>query len=247
GPQRGARPAIPPDRRAARRGAGCQCRGDDRHERVRPRAVLPRPELQTREEWAAQVATDPRGGVGPEPGAGRRAGSRAGTLRDPGDRGAGRGDRGRLARGGQRGARTGAGTCRPAAPGPAPAGDPRLPPGRGGGGGPPAVTVQGRGRHVRTRGRPRCGGADPGRAERGGPRRGGEAVRCPPADRVRDRTRPADDPRRRGCRMTPKFVPAAELFAGWREDVRSGTPPTLYPGGEGALPPLQLRPRPVTL
>lgn len=29
--------------------------------------------------------------------------------------------------------------------------------------------------------------------------------------------------------MTPNYVPAAEVFAGWRADVQSGKPPTLYP------------------
>lgn len=36
--------------------------------------------------------------------------------------------------------------------------------------------------------------------------------------------------------MNPNFTPSAELFAGWRDDVQSGKPPTLYPVAEPGNP-----------
>lgn len=47
--------------------------------------------------------------------------------------------------------------------------------------------------------------------------------------------------------MTASFTPAAEVIAGWREDVLSGKPPTLFPGGEGALAGVEIGPGLVTL
>lgn len=44
-----------------------------------------------------------------------------------------------------------------------------------------------------------------------------------------------------------KFQPAADVMAGWRDDVLSGTPPTFYPIGEGDLARIEIGPKLVTL
>jgi replicative DNA helicase len=44
-----------------------------------------------------------------------------------------------------------------------------------------------------------------------------------------------------------KFQPAADVLAGWRDDVLSGTPPTFYPIGAGELAPVEVGPGLVTL
>jgi replicative DNA helicase len=45
----------------------------------------------------------------------------------------------------------------------------------------------------------------------------------------------------------PKYRPVADLLDGWRDDVLSGTPPTLYPVGDGPLGRLEVGPGLVTL
>ncbi len=45
----------------------------------------------------------------------------------------------------------------------------------------------------------------------------------------------------------PTFTLAADLFPEWREDVLSGTPPTFFPVGEGALAQIEIGPGMVTL
>jgi replicative DNA helicase len=45
----------------------------------------------------------------------------------------------------------------------------------------------------------------------------------------------------------PHFRTAADVFAGWRDDVFSGTPPTLYPVGTGELARLEIGPGLVAL
>ena len=47
--------------------------------------------------------------------------------------------------------------------------------------------------------------------------------------------------------MTANFTPAADLLPGWRGDVLSGKPPTLYPVGTGALGRIEIGPGTVTL
>ncbi len=47
--------------------------------------------------------------------------------------------------------------------------------------------------------------------------------------------------------MSASFLPAVDAFAKWRDDLRSGKGPTLYPVGEGALGRLQIGPGLVTL
>jgi replicative DNA helicase len=42
--------------------------------------------------------------------------------------------------------------------------------------------------------------------------------------------------------LKPQFQTAADLLAGWRDDVLSGTPPTLYPVGTGELARLEIGP-----
>jgi replicative DNA helicase len=44
-----------------------------------------------------------------------------------------------------------------------------------------------------------------------------------------------------------RFQPAADLLDGWRDDVLSGTPPTLYPIGTGELGRIEIGPGLVTL
>ena len=45
----------------------------------------------------------------------------------------------------------------------------------------------------------------------------------------------------------PKFITAADALSDWRDDLLSGTPPTLYPIGEGELSRIQVGPGLVTL
>jgi replicative DNA helicase len=45
----------------------------------------------------------------------------------------------------------------------------------------------------------------------------------------------------------PRYLSGADALAGWRDDVLSGTPPTLYPVGAGALGQIQVGPGLVTL
>ncbi len=49
--------------------------------------------------------------------------------------------------------------------------------------------------------------------------------------------------------MTTKanFQPAADCFDGWKDDVLTGTPPTLYPIGSGELARIEIGPKLVTL
>lgn len=47
--------------------------------------------------------------------------------------------------------------------------------------------------------------------------------------------------------MTPHYVAAADLLAGWRDDVLTGKPPTLYPIGSGDLARIEIGPGLVTL
>jgi replicative DNA helicase len=47
--------------------------------------------------------------------------------------------------------------------------------------------------------------------------------------------------------MSAKYRSAADVLAGWRDDVLSGTPPTLYPIGTGDLSRIEVGPRLVTL
>lgn len=47
--------------------------------------------------------------------------------------------------------------------------------------------------------------------------------------------------------MTAKFTRAADLLAGWRDDLLSGERPTTYPTGSGELGKLEIRPGTVTL
>ena len=44
-----------------------------------------------------------------------------------------------------------------------------------------------------------------------------------------------------------KFITAADALADWRDDLLSGTPPTLYPIGEGDLSRIEIGPGLVTL
>ena len=43
------------------------------------------------------------------------------------------------------------------------------------------------------------------------------------------------------------YVSAADVFAGWRDEVLTGQPPTLYPGGSGELARIEIGPGLVTL
>lgn len=45
----------------------------------------------------------------------------------------------------------------------------------------------------------------------------------------------------------PRYRAAADLFDGWREDILSGTPPTLYPVGSGELARVEIGPGLVSL
>ena len=45
----------------------------------------------------------------------------------------------------------------------------------------------------------------------------------------------------------PRYRAAADLFDGWREDILSGTPPTLYPVGSGELARIEIGPGLVSL
>ena len=47
--------------------------------------------------------------------------------------------------------------------------------------------------------------------------------------------------------MKPNYQSAADVLDGWRDDVLSGKPPTLYPVGTGELARLQIGPGLVVL
>src|SRR5688572_15929043 len=42
--------------------------------------------------------------------------------------------------------------------------------------------------------------------------------------------------------MKPKYQVASDVLTGWRDDVLSGKPPTLYPAGEGEMQRVEIGP-----